>query len=212
MAEQVSFGSFGSTPDDVSGTDFYGWFHFGQLTKTLAEEGVTTVTHRTTGGFRDLVVLTVAADADGQTDSLSLRVARSFIDDPRDGVFALDVVASFIREGAVGQGFEAGFALLLGDLRSHMHRYSHVVYTDSNPLPPLPRLPGDFGPAFAVYSGADAAFSTQLAHTDLRLSNDRFDGVGALTVSYHRQAANSSQPPRKTPAAMRDRVRACLPD
>jgi hypothetical protein len=187
MPEQVSFGSFGPTPGDVLVTDFYGWFHFGELQKIHAEGGATTVTHRTTGGFRDLVVLTVAADADGQTDSLSLRVARSFIDDPRDGVFALDLVASFIREGATGQGFEDGFGLLLQDLRGHLHRYSHVVYTDSNPVPPMPRLPGDFGPAFAVYSGTEAAFSARLPHTDLRLSNDRFDGVGALTVSYHRQ-------------------------
>ena len=65
----------------------------------------------------------------------------------------------------------------LQDLRSHRHRYGHVIYTDSNPLPPLPRLPGDLGPAFAVYSGAQAAFSARLAHTDLGMSNDRFDGV-----------------------------------
>jgi hypothetical protein len=186
--EQVSFGSFGSTPDDVLLTDFYGWFHFGQLADSHVDDGATTMTHRTTGGFRDLVTLTVATGADGLIDLLSLRVARSFIDDPRDGIFALDVVASFIREGAADQGFVDGFALLLGDLRSHRHRYGHVIYVDSNPLPEMPRLPGDFGPALAVYDGREAAFGARLAHTDLRLHNDRFDGVGALTVAFHRQS------------------------
>jgi hypothetical protein len=54
----------------------------------------------------------------------------------------------------------------------------------------MPHLPGDFRGAFAVYSGRDAWFSTGLAHTDLCLSNDRFDGAGALTVSFHRSGEN----------------------
>ncbi len=186
--QPVSFGSFGSTPDHVLATDFYDFFHLGEARRVTDDRGDTTVSYRTSGRFHGLVVLDVAAGADMRTEWLSLQVARSFVDEPRDGWFARDVVASFIREGTADQGYEDGFATLLQDLRTRpLERRREVVYTDSNPLPPAPRLPGDFSSAFAVYSGADAWFATRLAHIDLRMSNDRFDGVGALTVSLHRQ-------------------------
>jgi hypothetical protein len=186
-ARPVNFGSFGSTPAELSVTDFYEFFHFGVVDEVGAGKGATRATHRTEGGFRDRVLLTVTVVADGQIDALSLQVARSFIDDRRDGIFARDAVSSFIREGAVGQGFEYGFAHLLRDIRtSPLYRRGGVVYTDSNPVPPTPPMPGDFIPAFGVYCGAAASFAARLEHIDLRMSNDRFDGVGALTVSYHR--------------------------
>ncbi len=158
------------------------------MTRIRTDDGAA-ASHRTTGRFRELVVLQVAADADGRTDWLSLRVARSFVDDPRDGVFARDLVASFIREAAVEQGYDDSFASALHDLRDYPRpRRGEVSYTDSNPLPPFPRLPGDFRPVVAVCTGAEASFITRLAHTELRMSNDRFDGAGALTVSLHRQS------------------------
>jgi hypothetical protein len=185
----MSFGTFGSVPDDVSATDFYSWFQFGEVTRTSAERGAVLVTHRTAGQFRDLVVLRVTADAHGQTVRLSLQVARSFIHDPREGMFARDVVASFIREASAQQGYDECFAVLLGDLWSKPLRGPDaVVYTDCNPLPSMPRLPGDFRPAFPVYGGAEATFTTPLTQTDFCMSNDHFDGVGALTVSFRRQS------------------------
>jgi hypothetical protein len=197
----ASFGTFGSTVDDVFATDFYGFFHLEEVTKTSPANGGTMASHRNSGPFRELVVLQVAADADNQLDWLALRVVRSFVDDPREGVFARDVVASFIREGTAGQGYADAFAALLEDLRSRSFGCREVSYLDSNPLPALPRLPGDLGPAFGVYSGAEASFATRLANTDLRLSNERFDGVGALTVVFHRLSTSAAA----------DAVRPCDP-
>ena len=38
-----------------------------------------------------------------------LRVSRSFVDDPLDGIFARDLIASFIREGAAGPADRDGW-------------------------------------------------------------------------------------------------------
>jgi len=191
MHKTMTFGTFGSTRDDVLATDFYGFFHFAEATQVATDDGGTTASYRTCGGFRELVVLQVAADAGGLTDWLSLQVARTFVDDPQNGVFARDVIASFIREGVAGQGYEDSFALVLRELLTQpLRRRWEVSYTDSNPVPQMPRLPGDFRPVLSVCGGGDATFSAQLAYTDLRMSNDRFDGVGALTVSFHRQSGS----------------------
>jgi hypothetical protein len=181
----VSFGSFGSTPDALTATDFYRWFHLEQTAMTRAEDGRTTAAYRSIGQFRELAVLSIESSADGWTDAMNLRVARSFVDDPREGVFARDLIASFIREAAAEQGYEDRVAALLLALRNPpLPRRCEVVYTNSNPIPFLPRLPGDFGPALAVCDGTEASFHTGLTTTFWRMSNDVIDGVGTLTLSF----------------------------
>ena len=184
----VSFGSFGSTPDALTATDFYRWFHLEQTATIRNEDGRTTTAYRSVGQFRELAVLHIEAGADGWTDAMCLQVARSFVDDPREGVFARDLIASFIREAAAGQGYEDGIAALLLDLRNPPPpRRGEAAYTNSNPIPFMPRLPGDFGPAMAVCDGTEASFYTGLTTTFWHMSNDVIDGVGTLTLSFQRQ-------------------------
>lgn len=181
----VSFGSFGSTPDTVVATDFYRWFHLEQTAAMPTEDGRTTAAYRSAGQFRELAALHIEADADGWTDALCLQVVRSFVDDPREGIFARDLIASFIREATAGQGYDDGIAWLLQTLRNPpLPRRGEVVYTNSNPIPFGPRLPGDFFPALAVCDGAEASFYTSLTTTFWHMSNDVIDGVGALTLSF----------------------------
>jgi hypothetical protein len=181
----VSFGSFGPTPGALTETDFYSWFHLQQTAVLRTENGRTTTVYRSIGQFRDLAALYIGAAADGWTDCMYLQVARSFVDDPRAGVFARDLIASFIREVTAEQGFEDAMAALLLALRNPpLPRRSEAVYTNSNPIPFMPRLPGDFGPVLAVCDGTDASFHTWLATTFWRMSNDVIDGVGTLTLSF----------------------------
>lgn len=165
MTQQpVAFGSFGATPGALTATDFYRWFHLEQTEMIRTEDGGTTATYRSTGQFRELAAIHIVAGADGWTDALSLQVARSFVDDPREGVFARDLVASFIREAAAEQGYEDGITALLLALRNPPQpRRCEVVYMNSNPIPFMPRLTGDFGPALAVCDGTEASFYTGLA-------------------------------------------------
>jgi hypothetical protein len=181
----VNFGSFGPRPDAVVATDFYRWFHLEQAAVMPTADGRTTAAYRSTGQFRELAVLYIGTDADGWTDGTHLQVARSFIDDPREGVFARDLIASFIREAAAEQGYEDAIAALLLALRNPPPpRRGEVVYTNSNPIPFMPRLPGDFGPALTVCDGIEASFSTWLTTTFMRVSNDVIDGAGTLTLSF----------------------------
>jgi hypothetical protein len=187
MRNPVSFGSFGPTPDALTATDFYSWFHLGQTGAIRHDDGRRTTAYRSIGQFRELAVLYIEAGADGWTDAMYLQVVRSFVDDPREGIFARDLIASFIREAAAGQGFDDGVASLLQTLRNPpLPRRGEVVYTNSNPIPFLPRLPGDFGPALPVCDGTEASFYTSLASTFWRMSNDVIDGVGTLTLSFQR--------------------------
>ena len=183
----VSFGSFGSTPDALTATDFYSWFHLDQTGVMRRGDSGTTAAYRSTGQFRESAVLYIEAGADGWTEAMCLQVLRSFLDDAREGIFARDLIASFIREAVAGQGYEAGLAALLQTLRQPSPaRRSEVVYTNSNPIPFTPRPPGDFGPALAVCDGTEASFYTGLTTLFWRMSNDVIDGVGTLTLSFER--------------------------
>ncbi len=148
-----------------------------------------------------------------------LQVARSFMDDPREGMFARDLVASFIREGAAGQGYEDAIAALQQALRvPPLPRRGEAVYTNSNPIPFMPRLPGDFGPALAVCDGTEASFYSHLASSFWRMSNDVIDGVGTLTLSFTKpfltesvQSRAGAGPGGVTTRRLRCRLRRRLP-
>lgn len=185
------FGSFGATGADVLTTDFYSFFHLAETARSTRPDGVR-ITYRPTGRFRDVVsvdVDTTATPPGGGLNGLRLRVGRSFVEDPRDGVFARDVVASFVREVAADHGDPDAVAALLDELRSRplagaRNGRTPTAYTDENPVPAMPRQPGDFGGVFGVYSGYDAAATVHLADGYLNVSNDHVAGVGTFTASF----------------------------
>jgi len=182
------FGSFGATEADVRATDFYRFFHLAEAARSAPTAGSAT-SYRPTGPFGDLVTFAVGTAADGAIVELTLHVGRSFVEDPRNGIFARDVVASFVREAAANEGHEDGIAALLHELwtrpLTRPQNWNHAVaYTDENPLPPMPRRPGDFSGVFGVYCGSDAAATTRLRDTYLHVSNDHVAGIGTFTASF----------------------------
>lgn len=76
---------------NAAASGFFAWFHL--------EPAELPNRFRPTGeAFHDLVALDVRTNGpDERITSMALRLERRFIDDPRDGVFARDIMKSFLR-------------------------------------------------------------------------------------------------------------------
>jgi len=80
------------------GSEFFTWFHLAPVGTPIAVDGSQAWhSFRPTGSaFQALVEVDVLSEADGKIEGASLGLDRSFIDDPRNGVFARDIAKSFM--------------------------------------------------------------------------------------------------------------------
>jgi hypothetical protein len=79
--------------DEVTHTGFFQWFHLepaGQL------DAHTTSFKPSGPDFHELVTVTARTDDAGGVVAIELAIARSFIEDPRQGMFAADIAKSFL--------------------------------------------------------------------------------------------------------------------
>lgn len=173
------------------GSDFFTFFH-------LAEVGVPTAvgasqawhSFRPSGpAFHDLVELDVLAAADGTIGAASLGLDRSFIDDPRNGIFARDIVKSFLTWTDRKPSPQLSSLIAnLADLSSSGGTV--IIMQGTAPTPRPPDATGGYG----VYLGRDrhAAF----ADDGIRLAFTNFPG--ALPAKGMFQAvAGPDEPGRK---------------
>lgn len=154
------------------GSDFFTFFH-------LAEAGAPIVigasqawhSFRPSGpAFHDLVELDVLAKADGTIGAASLGVDRSFIDDPNNGIFARDLVKSFLA------WTDRTPSVQLKDLIANIADLSgarRTIFIRGDPPPPPPL---DATGAYDVYRGR----SQRAAFTDNSLSFTFANFPGAL--------------------------------
>jgi hypothetical protein len=92
------FGNLGDSVSALRNSEFFDWF---SLQPDAAGNG--TMTFRPSGAaFHDLVALQALTGGDDTLRELRLTLARSFIDDRRNGAFALDITKSFLRS-ALGE-------------------------------------------------------------------------------------------------------------
>jgi len=158
-----------------STSDFFTFFHL-EPTGPLAAPG--TIEFRPSGPqFRPLVRVTATVDSQGKIVAMSLTVLRSFIDDPQNGVFAGDIVKSFLR-GAPPLEDQAALVPLAEDIE--LRQKADVVAFGAQPrLPARPPVP-----EYAVYTGASTdPVDRHLARTDFRMQPSNKAGQPALTLS-----------------------------
>lgn len=154
------------------GSDFFTFFH-------LAEVGVPTTvgasqawhSFRPSGpAFHDLVELDVLAAADGTIGAASLGLDRSFIDDPRNGIFARDIVKSFLAwTDRKPSPPLSGLISNLADLSSSGG--SVIIMRGPAPPPPPPDATGGYG----VYLGHNQ--HADFADDGMRLAFTNFPGT-----------------------------------
>ena len=121
----------GATLDAAAATDFFQWFHLER------QPGATNgqVEFRPSGAaFRDLVAVTIHQDARCIIAGAEIRIARSFIDDPDQGMNAADIAASFLTAALPPRDL-AGMQHLVDTLRHH-DRYARPRIAVAGQPPP----------------------------------------------------------------------------
>jgi hypothetical protein len=154
------FGQFGNSAARLGRTSFFSWFNFtpGQDVAGPGERA-----YRPSGeAFRDLVVLWIRAGADGRLQALTLRVARSFIDDAGQGAFARDLVKSFLEN----LDRSAATKALVDEIFFRGPRGPMIM----RGAPPA--LPAEPSPAFRVFAGQSARWKGELGGLPVTFAND----------------------------------------
>lgn len=155
------FGQFGDTLAGLTDNGFFNWFNLAAADET-ADAGETV--YRPTGdSFHALVALVSGAGPSGELRSLTLKVARSFIDGAQ-GSFARDIIKSFL--GAVAGPEDRGLQPIV----------SEIQFRDA-PGPVLmrgepPRFPAAPSAAFRVMVGGMPSTELDLARLRLTLANE----------------------------------------
>jgi hypothetical protein len=157
----------GGTLEQLRQTDFWRFFHFSQVDSVRHDGAREMVSYRPGGQFRDRVLLDVIYDEQGRMYKLELDLARPFVNDPVNTVFARDIAKSFIRT-----------AMPAADLPAVETLANEIEFPRSLPgvrqqrLRPPPALPEQPSPLYRVFLGLDAIGS-------LTLSGSRFSIIAA---------------------------------
>jgi hypothetical protein len=146
--------------------EFFRWFHLMryEAPRDLAD-GATWHGFRPDGErFRDLVTVNLETDRDACIADAKLCLDRAFIEHPKDGRFAQDIAASFLRwilpEAA--QKEIGGFLQELGDFGPNVIRFKGA---------PAPVPPAQPTALQRVYRGQDKDAAVELPGLALRLTN-----------------------------------------
>ncbi|MBN8547974.1 MAG: hypothetical protein J0M12_01525 [Deltaproteobacteria bacterium] len=122
--------------------------------------------------FQELACVTLKLGERQEILCLELILSRSFVDDPRQGVFAADIAKSFIR-GAFGAHATAQIQELADDIEFRARSVAPMLSAGSpRGSHTLARPPS---PGFLVYQGATPQIELGSTHAKLRLGNH---GVG----------------------------------
>jgi hypothetical protein len=125
-------GFIGMNLDEVRQTHFFQWFN---LELAVAPDAARKVFKPSGAKFHDLVTVSAQIDASQRIAMIELVVARSFIEDPREGMFAADIAKSFLE------------AALAPEDRAHIkHLIDTIAYGGSYAVPILAARASD-GPA-----------------------------------------------------------------
>jgi hypothetical protein len=147
-AAAQSDGMIGSSLSAAQKTDFFAFFNFAAIREEKQAGGGQVTFFKPTGeAFRALVTLAVTTDSRGVILDLDLTVARSFIDDPKQRVYAADLAKSFLGSAATTtSGNEVDSLAREISARST----STMIMLTSQPLPTVPATPSA---AYQTYAG-----------------------------------------------------------
>jgi hypothetical protein len=167
MSADPLFGEMGSSVDDLAASPLFAWFALVREDEVRRQRTLE-VTFRPEGpAFHDLAELRVSAAADGRLESLELRLARGFVDDRRNGMFARDLAKSFLR-GALDRR----------NVQSLAGLDDEIEWGGTFDVPVLMRAPspsrippGSPTPPYRVFLGRDERFECALHGVRLVLEN-----------------------------------------
>ena len=143
-------GLIGSKLSAAEKTDFFVFFNFAPVGEEKHADGTRATSFKPTGdAFKALVTLGVGTDASGAIAKLDLAVARSFIDDPKNGIYAADLVKSFLGSAAATSAGDEVNSLAVEINARTMMKMSGTLLTAQ----PLPQVPATPSAAYQTYAG-----------------------------------------------------------
>ncbi len=176
----------GLSLEEATRTGFFQWFNLEPAAQLDA--------HRTAfkpsgPNFRDLVAVTVLVSEEGRITAIDLALARSFIEDPRQGMFAADLAKSFLA-AALEPADRAHMQHLI-DTIAYGGRYARpiLVRPDNRPEPQLER---DSAP-YQVWLGRNRDWRRPFDAVLLRLENVEIGGAPLLRIAVSSQAEPDAQ-------------------
>lgn len=169
---KTMFGAFGNSVATLRDSAFFRWF---SLEPETSDAGAAGRTFRPSGrAFHDLVAFTALTAPDDKLCELHLSLARSFIDDPRNGAFALDITNSFLG-GALGE------TALVIDLQRRLANSVDIRRADVAQPEPV-ALSDAEEQAVQTYAGLLHECDLNIGELTLRMQNE----AGSLNVSIGR--------------------------
>jgi hypothetical protein len=167
MSADPIFGEMGSFVDDLAASPLFAWFALVRADEVRRQRTLE-VTFRPEGpAFHDLAELRVSAAPNGRLESLELRLARGFVDDRRNGMFARDLAQSFLR-GALDRRNVQSLAGLDDEIEWGGTFDVPVLVRAPSPA----RIPsGSPTPPYRVFLGRDERFERALHGVRLVLEN-----------------------------------------
>jgi hypothetical protein len=159
--------------DDERSGHFFSWFHFDPICEPApASSGRTWHCFRPNGeAFRAFVELDVLVDATGRILESRLGLDRAFADHPRNGIFARDLVKSYLQWG-LSEPARSGARTLIENIANMA---GGAVLMHPSAVPPVPGE--DTTGGYLVYLGKRTAVeamlgdSTDLGNSKLTLTN-----------------------------------------
>jgi len=177
----ASFGNLGETLEQAKQTEFFRFFHLEQ-SQVSKSEGSTVTAFKPTGEkFRPLVTIKVTTDGASRILALEMALARSFIDDPRDGVFARDIAKSFLQ-AALPAPRDWETTDLINEIQFQATSTMTIIKHPANE----PKLPEKPTPGYLTYLGKQPSYEHRLRDYLLRLVNETEGAAAVLVFSVHR--------------------------
>jgi len=159
------------------GADYFRFFNLEPIgLAQRLENGEQLLAFKPSGAaFRDLVTIYVQTDPKALISMFRVVIARSFLDDPRNGVYARDLIKSSlldcVNEVDAGNLKELADEVQFRDLKGTL-----LVRSG---LPALPAMPST---AYLVVNGTNSAWETTLSSTKITLSNETEENRPALVI------------------------------
>lgn len=170
LAARVDKAPMASMPRNLKAeqdSDFFTFFHLSEVGVPAADTARAWHAFRPSGpAFHDLVELDVFTSPDGTIGATYLGLDRAFVDDSRNGVFARDIVKSFLA------WIDRKPSPRLGSLIANLSDFSNsrgTVILMRGPAPPPP--PPDGTGTYGVYLGRDQSAKFTDDAIDLAFTN-----------------------------------------
>jgi hypothetical protein len=159
--------------------DLFAAFRLEQTGSSNAPGGNTLLTFKPAGQrFRPLVTVLVTTDNNNRIQVMELNLARSFVEDRKDGIFARDIAKSLLRS-AIPKEDRAAIENLANEIEFDLKDIETPRLAIGAPPVELPAKPT---PGYLTFLGKQPIHKEVFSKSRLLIENTRGDAAPALRI------------------------------